>query len=434
MFDSTDAVTTERFSNRNLGAGEAYQQCLEMLFSCVSEPGFLATTTSRDNYRRVWGRDSMIIGLASLLTDDADLIDCCRRSLVTLAEHQGPHGEIPSNVDPSTDRVSYGGTAGRVDANLWFLICLTEYWKATRDDGLVEQLLPRVERVRWLLGAWEFNTRGLLYVPPTGDWADEYVHSGYVLYDQVLYYQAQCGLAELHHHVHGSANHGLLDRISRLAHLISKNYWFHADGDSRDIYHEVLYRKGRQAAPCCQGDYWMPFFSPLGYGYRFDAMANVLVSLFGIADEERSNAVDQYIAAEVSEPEVLLLPAFSPVITPKDEDWSDLQMTFSHTFKNAPYEYHNGGLWPLVTGFYVADLARRGKLDLAQAHLQAVHNANCLEMDGHPWAFPEYVHGKKLTPGGTSHMGWSAAAAVIAQQYLQGRRLFEPATDESLMS
>jgi len=429
MMDPTAVASAKRFSNRDIGPEEAYQKSLEMLVSCESGPGFLATTTNRDNYRRIWGRDSMIIGLASLLTDDAELIDCCRRSLVTLAEHQGPHGEIPSNVDPTTGRVSYGGTAGRVDANLWFLICLAEYWKATGDDGLIEQLLPHVERVRWLLGAWEFNTRGLLYVPPTGDWADEYVHSGYVLYDQVLYYQAQCGLAELHHHMHGSADHGLLDSISRLRHLIRKNYWFHDGGDSSDIYHEILYRKGRQAALRCEGKYWMPFFSPLGYGYRFDAMANVLVSLFEIADEQRSKEVDRHIASAVSDPEVLLLPAFCPVITPKDEDWADLQMTFSHTFKNAPYEYHNGGLWPLVTGFYAADLARRGEGDLAAAHLQATHNANCLEMEGQAWAFPEYVHGKNLTPGGTSHMGWSAAAAVIAHQFAQGRQLFESRLD-----
>lgn len=428
MTDPTTGASAKRFSNRNIGTEEAYQKSLEILASCQSEPGFLATTTNRDNYRRIWGRDSMIIGLASLLTGDADGIDCCRRSIMTLAEHQGPHGEIPSNVDPSTGRVSYGGTAGRVDADLWFLICLAEYWKITGDDTLLDQILPHVERVRWLLGAWEFNTRGLLYIPPTGDWADEYIHSGYVLYDQVLYYQAQCGLAEFHRHLHGSADHDLVERISRLRHLIRKNYWFHDEGDSSDIYHEVLYRKGRQAAPRCQGEYWMPFFSPLGYGYRFDAMANVLVSLLGIADQKQSDKVDRYIVAEVVDPEVLLLPAFSPVITPKDEDWAELQMTFSHSFKNAPYEYHNGGLWPLVTGFYAADLARRNKLDLAKAHLQAVHNANCLEMNDEAWAFPEYVHGKKLTPGGTSHMGWSAAAAIIAHQYLQGHRLFEPST------
>lgn len=428
MTDPTLVTTPKRFSNREIDSQKAYQKSIETLTFCKSEAGFLATTTRRDNYRRIWGRDSSIIGLAALLTGDGDLIECCRRSLITLAENQGPHGEIPSNVDPVSGRISYGGTAGRVDADLWFLICLAEYWKTTGDDDLVERLLPNAERVRWVLGAWEVNTRGLLYVPPTGDWADEYVHSGYVLYDQVLYYQAQCGLADLQRHVYGADDPDRIDKTDRLRRLIRKNYWFDDDGDPSDIYHEVLYRKGRHAAPRRHGEYWMPFFSPLGYGYRFDAMANILVSLIGISDENRSNAVDCHIAEQVVNPDVMLVPAFSPVIMPKDEDWAELQMTFSHSFKNAPYEYHNGGLWPLVTGLYAADLARRGKIDSAESHLQAVHNANCLEMDGQPWAFPEYVHGKKLTPGGTSHMGWSAAAAVIAHQYLKGRRLFESRT------
>jgi hypothetical protein len=41
---------------------------------------------------------------------------------------------------------------------------------------------------------------------------------------------------------------------------------------------------------------------------------------------------------------IRLLPAFHPVITPVDKDWKDLNITFSYTFKNRPYEYHNGGL------------------------------------------------------------------------------------------
>jgi hypothetical protein len=34
-------------------------------------------------------------------------------------------------------------------------------------------MMPVIEKVAFLLGAWEFNNRGLLYVPATGDWADE---------------------------------------------------------------------------------------------------------------------------------------------------------------------------------------------------------------------------------------------------------------------
>jgi hypothetical protein len=358
------------------------------------------------------------------LSEDAELIDGCRRSLETLARYQGPHGEIPSNVDPLTERVSYGGTAGRVDANLWFIIACGSYWRQTQDDAFLRRMLPSLEQTRRLLGAWEFNTRGLLYIPPTGDWADEYLQSGYVLYDQLLYLQAQREFCRMHQHLHQSADHDLDDRVTRLTHLIRANYWFSDDGHPDDIYHEVLYKKGRQAAPERGGKYWMPFFSPFGYGFRFDGMANALVSLLGVADDRQSECVDEYISKSIVQEGILLLPAFDPVITPKDEKWNDLQITFSHTFKNSPHEYHNGGLWPLVTAFYAASLARRGKGDLARRYADGIHAANRLPINDKPWSFPEYVHGKEHTAGGTHPMGWSAAAAVIAEQAIQGKRLF----------
>jgi hypothetical protein len=405
---------------------EGYRRALDLMHQCSTKHGFLATPTKQDNYRRIWGRDSAIIGLAALLSGESDLIEGCRCSLETLAHYQGPHGEIPSNVDPITDRVSYGGTAGRVDADLWFVICCGEYWRHTGDDGFLDQMIEPLEKVRFLLGAWEFNTRGLLYVPPTGDWADEYLQSGYVLYDQLLYLQAQKEFCAMHRHLHKTADHDLDDRVARLKHLIRANYWFPGgDKTPDDVYHEVLYEKGRQAAPHRRGSYWMPFFSPVGYGYRFDAMANSLVILLDVADESQCEALDDYISEKIIHDQVMLLPAFDPVITPKDEDWEDLQVTFSHTFKNAPHAFHNGGLWPLVTGFYAASLAKRGKLELAERYCTGIHAANRMEKEGRPWSFPEYLHGKEHTPGGTSSMGWSAAAAVIAEQFASGKRLFE---------
>jgi glycogen debranching enzyme len=118
------------------------------------------------------------------------------------------------------------------------------------------------------------------------------------------------------------------------------------------------------------------------------------------------------------------------VITPKHERWEDLQMTLSYEFKNEPYEYHNGGLWPMVNGFYAASLARRGKEKEARRTLLAIHEANRLSAensDGEEsdWSFSEYVHGKTFAAGGVHPMGWSAAGALIADAYLDGNRLFE---------
>ncbi len=407
-------------------AEEGHARSLDVMRDCVSEHGFLASPTQRDNYRRVWARDGCIIGLAALLSGEDDLIDACRATLDTLAHHQGPHGEIPSNVDPSTGRVSYGGTTGRVDAGLWFAICCVEYWRTTGDDDFLHTMVEPLERLRGLLGAWEFNTRGLLYVPPTGDWADEYVQSGYVLYDQLLYLQAQRGIAVVHRELHGSEDHALEERVSRLKHLLRANYWFgDASEPPDDVYHRILYEKGHAAADHCRGKHWMPFFSPLGYGSRFDAMANALVSLLRVSDDERERAVDAFVADQLVQDDVMLLPAFDPVITPRDEYWDDLQMSFSYTFKNEPYEYHNGGLWPFVTAFYAASLAQRDELELARRYRDGIHAANRRPRDGEPWSFSEYLNGKTHEPGGTYPMGWSAAAAVIADAYVGGGRLFE---------
>lgn len=404
---------------------EGRERSVELLRACATEHGFLATPTERDNYRRVWGRDGSVMALASLLTGQDDLIEASRLTLETLARHQGPHGEIPSNVDPSTQRVSYGGTAGRVDAGLWFAIACAEYVRRTGDEEFLDTMLEPLERLRHLLGAWEFNDRGLLFVPPTGDWADEYIQSGYVLYDQLLYLQAQRGIAQLHADLHATEDHGLSDRIARHRHLLRANYWFDDDDAvPDDVYHPVLYEKGRAAAKHCIGKHWLPFFSPLGYGTRFDGMANGLVSLLGVSDEEHDEAVDAFIADELIDEDVMLIPAFHPVITPRDEYWDELKMSFSHTFKNEPYAYHNGGLWPLVTAFYAASLMKRGKTTLARRYRDGIHAANRRERDGRPWAFSEYLNGRSHEPGGAHSMGWSAAAGVIADAYVEGERLF----------
>ena len=407
---------------------EGYKRALALLHQCNSEDGFLASPSQHDNYRRVWARDGVILGLAALMSGDQELVTGLRHTLLTLARHQGPHGEIPSNVDTKAGRVSYGGTTGRVDSDLWFIIGCCQYWRATGDDDFLGDMLPVMERVRFLLGAWEFNDRGLLYIPQTGDWADEYIHHGYVLYDQLLYLRALRELCAVHRHLNSSSDHILEEKVSRLKHMIRDNYWFN-DGDDQpdpdDVYHEVLYRKGRKAAtPHCARHHWMSFFSPQCYGYRFDALANVLASVVDVADDGQRARVDAFIVDEGVVPDdMALLPAFYPVIEPVDKDWKDLQMSFSYTFKNRPYEFHNAGLWPMVTGFYVADLAARGKREIAQRYLAGIHRANALPMDGGEWSFPEYVNGRTFAAGGTRYQGWSAAAAVIGHHALEGKPL-----------
>ena len=400
-------------------------QSMALIRQCITPDGFVASPSNSANYCRIWGRDGVIIGLAALMTDDEELIMTFRNTLLTLAAHQGPHGEIPSNVDSKVGRISFGGTTGRVDADLWFVIGCGEYWQKTKDTKFLQKMMPVIEKVIFLLGAWEYNNRGLLYVPATGDWSDEYVHNGYILYDQLLYLQAQRTLCYLKGHGLNQDNTGLLKRCDLLSKTIQDNYWFDPDQRQSDtIYHEILYKKGYKAADQCASRHWLPFFSPHGYGYRFDAFANVLTSLLGVSSKKRREKVTAFIEEIVKPRRMNMLPAFYPVIKPMDKDWDELKITFSYTFKNQPHEYHNGGLWPLISGFYIADMVQNGEVEKARRYLADLHQANRMEMDNKPWGFPEFIHGKNLTPGGNRHQGWSASAALMGYHALQGKKVF----------
>ncbi len=56
-----------------------------------------------------------------------------------------------------------------------------------------------------------------------------------------------------------------------------------------------------------------------------------------------------------------LPPNFFPYIKPEDPDWLP-----RYALYNNPGEYHNGGIWPFVCGFYVAALVAAKKYTLAQ--------------------------------------------------------------------
>jgi hypothetical protein len=83
-----------------------YDKAIELIRECASKDGFLASTTKRDNYHRVWARDGCIIGLAALLTGDEELRDTCRRSSKRL-----PKIKDRTARSPATWTLLLGGSA-----------------------------------------------------------------------------------------------------------------------------------------------------------------------------------------------------------------------------------------------------------------------------------------------------------------------------------
>ncbi len=88
--------------------------------------------------------------------------------------------------------------------------------------------------------------------------------------------------------------------------------------------------------------------------------------------------------------------------------------------QNLEWQYHNGGIWPFVGGFWVAALAQLGPAASARAELVKVARANALKH----WQFNEWLHGRTLVPSGMPGQSWNAAAFLIACDAIEGNRLF----------
>lgn len=126
-------------------------------------------------------------GLVGLDYNDAVLINGLKNSLNTLKNNQSKLGIIPSNVSiEESPTVSYGGTSGRVDATLWYIIGAIKYIAYSKDDLFRKTHIWHIEKALDVVTIWEFNNKHLIYTPLSGNWADEYPIHGYTLYDNCL--------------------------------------------------------------------------------------------------------------------------------------------------------------------------------------------------------------------------------------------------------
>lgn len=384
---------------------------LDLLRASLSPAGFLASPAEHTNYRRVWARDGVICGLAGLASGDDHLGAGLRTTLETLAAHVGPQGQIPSNVDPEAaaraeaGAVSYGGLAGRVDAGPWFVLGVGRYATATGDRAFADRMAPAVAGALRLLDAWEFNARGLVYVPQSGDWADEYDLHGYLLYDQALRLAALRAWAP-----HAPDGAALARQADRLRALVEATFWPRAGADPEAAYHP-----GALRTALADGEAPHPFaaLTPGGYVRRFDALGSAVALLAGLW-ADRSGALADHALALAAETAPGLVPAFAPVVTEAAPAWEALRGNVRDRFSNQPGHYHNGGCWPMVNGWWVAALAHAGRRADAEALLARLDTAN-------GDAFPEYLDAAEGRRLGATPLAWSAAGAVIGRAALDGR-------------
>jgi glycogen debranching enzyme len=379
---------------------ECRLRSLRLLHDNLTPRGILAATPGRQaderRYNTVFTRDAAICAVGMALSGDAELASGAARGLITVAHHQARNGQIPNFVDPQHDQADFW-YLGCIDATLWWLIALRFLDSLLPGSDLTSRLGSEAGAALHWLSCREHPHLGLLEQNEASDWADIMPRSGYVLYTNALWYRVKHLFklpgADV---THASCNQLLFP---------------FADDRSDDRRGELLARYARDLAR--RRDLYLSFLNFSFWGEEGDTFGNLLAILFGLADGamtkrvvsvlEREGVHEPYPARAVCEP-----------IARHDTLWRP----YMHRHQqNLDWQYHNGGIWPFIGGFWVTALAASGELVRARADLAKLARANRLNQ----WQFNEWLHGRSASPSGMPRQSWNAAAFLMAQRALTSR-------------
>ena len=371
---------------------------LALLETNLTKHGILAASRTPQavarRYTRIFGRDAAICVMAMCGSGAPALEEGAVASLDALAEQQAPNGQIPKYVDPEGKDADFW-YVGCIDATLWWLIAVDH----VRRHGKVgaDRWADGVQRgLTWLL-AQEHQHFRLLQQNEASDWADIMPRSGYVLYTNALWFDVKRRYALAHseetcHHF----NH-LFNPFQRDLHHYHR---------ARLLQHYA--RRGRTEA-----DFYLSFVNLATAGHEGDVFGNILAIQCGLADEAMAHGIVNAITAEqAGEPYPVRV-----VLRPLSETDGQWRPYMGRHQQNLMYQYHNGGIWPFVGGFWVMALAKLGLRDRGWAELVKLARANALD----DWRFTEWFHGRTLEPSGMAGQSWNAATFLLARRALQGQ-------------
>ena len=359
-----------------------YADAVTLLRDLSGPRGIHASQASTANYRAIFARDGVMAGVAGLLLGDAAITAGLVRTLEGLRDTQGAEGQVASNFELRDDlppKVSFGSLAPRIDGATWYLlgVALAARRGVINPDDFEHSVRAAVR----VLDVLEYNGRHLVYIPTGGNWADEYIYDGYILYDQVVRAWALRLLGVTYE------EHGWVDKAAHIAHRIDDAYW-------PDL----------RTASC----HPVASYTPVGRRDIFDLAACSLLALSDLVPAMGGAALN-WITAEFLDAH-RLPPAFHPVIDPGHPDWDALSRYHLHGFRNRPHEYHNGGIWPVWLGWLALALAHTGRTH-ALASLTALTTAQLRRTPD--YGFEEYFHGATGEALGTPQMAYSATGIVF---------------------
>ncbi len=370
---------------------KAREAALQVLLHNSRGPVRGLPRTAGWEYPEPYTRDQMINTLGVLISGDPQLIAVQRKVLETVARNQSPHGHIPSLVHDPEDR-------GASDTTPLFLLAVAIFRRAVGEPGFLEQAVQR--SLVWM-DYRSPDDRTIVGQLPTSDWRDEQWVLGYGLFVNTVVY---CYLRLL----------GQEEKATTMQELMTK-FAVRGGVQHRHVHEGLRLR-------------YKPYYALWSYkvynNERFDLLGNSLAILSGLASPSRSKAVIAWVEEECRELRdrgdlaVELPPNLFPYIRPADPDWRPRYGQY-----NQPGEYHNGGIWPFICGFYIAALVAAERFGLAERKLQSltrlVQPARNADV---PFGFNEWLRAQDGTPQGQDWQSWSAAMYLYAETCVRERR------------
>src|SRR5512146_3162587 len=330
-----------------------HARSVELLRRNLTPAGILAASPGdrarRRGYTAIFGRDAAICAIGMALSGDPLLERAAAAGLETLGEHQAPNGQIPKFVEHGAREADFW-YLGCIDSTLWWLLALDflERHSLVRSTrwGRVRQAL------QWLL-AQEHQRFFLLQQNEASDWADIMPRSGFVLYTNALWYavKRRYGLDRAQE---------TRDNFNGLFHPFSAGLPRYRRAR---LLNEYVLRRARNR------DLYLSFVNFSFFGEEGDVFGNLLAVLCGLADHRASRrTLDALQRAKVSR--LYPVRAVTRPIRRRSALWRPYMARHR---QNEVWQYHNGGIWPMIGGFWVAALAAAGRL--SQARLELAHLA-----------------------------------------------------------
>ena len=352
----------------------------------------------------------MITALGARYSSDLVIQEALRASVSELGLGQSPTGAIPNYIENDKRVANFRAYA---DGSLWWLI----------GSALVA---PDPQGARKVLRWCEYqdiDNRGLLSMQEASDWQDLLCTRGKGLYLNCLYVLALRAAAQMFEASDPEESDRCLQRAAKVVEQINECFWYRGDADMLPHISHTFSTMDNPWKDSLGRPRWIPskrhlvherYYLPyLGFravGEWFDSLGNLLAILAGVADENQTCTLLDFISRHGLDN--WPLRSLTPAVQPGDSDWRDY-----YSLVNQPHHYHNGGVWPFIGGFYVATLVKAGRHEDAARALRSLAELN---LRGE---FNEWHHGETAEPMGVKHQAWSAGLYLFAFESVQRGRV-----------